>query len=220
MPESAATEPIGAGSPRKPDPARTRADILAVARHEFVEHGLSGARVDAIAERTRTTKRMIYYYFGSKQGLYSAVLEQAYAGIRAAEATLELDTLPPETALRRLIEFSFDYEDAHPDFVRLIAIENIHRAAHLKQLSSIQRVNAGAIDSLAAILRRGQEAGVFRSDRQAVDVHLMISGLCFYRVSNTHTFGAIFGLDLSAPEIRQRHRAMIVETIVGWVRGA
>jgi AcrR family transcriptional regulator len=205
-------------SERKPDAARTRADILAVARAEFVEHGLSGARVDAIAGRTRTTKRMIYYYFGSKEGLYSAVLEQAYGGIRSAEASLALEDLDPLTALRRLIAFTFDYEDSHPDFVRLISIENIHQASYLKQLPTIQSVNADVIATLDAILGRGRAQGVFARACSAVDVHLMISGLCFYRVSNRHTFGAIFGLDLSAPEVRERHKAMIVETVVGYLR--
>ena len=203
---------------RKPDALRTRADILSVARDEFVEHGLSGARVDAIAERTRTTKRMIYYYFGSKEGLYSAVLEQAYSGIRSSEATLALEDLDPLTALRRLIEFSFDYEDSHPDFVRLIAIENIHQAAYLKNLPTIQSVNAEVITMLDSILTRGRATGVFSRVCSAVDVHLMISGLCFYRVSNRHTFGAIFGCDLSEPEVRERHKAMIVDTIVGYLR--
>jgi AcrR family transcriptional regulator len=203
---------------RKPDAQRTRADILAVARAEFVEHGLSGARVDAIAERTRTTKRMIYYYFGSKEGLYSAVLEQAYSGIRSSEAMLALEDLDPLTALRRLIEFSFDYEDSHPDFVRLIAIENIHQAGYLKRLPTIQSVNAEVIATLDSILAKGRAQGVFVRDCSAVDLHLMISGLCFYRVSNRHTFGAIFGCDLSAPEVRERHKAMIVDTIVGYLR--
>ncbi|HEY4171625.1 MAG TPA: TetR family transcriptional regulator [Rhodopila sp.] len=202
---------------RKPDAQRTRADILTVARAEFVEHGLHGARVDAIAERTRTTKRMIYYYFGSKEGLYSAVLEQAYSGIRSAEATLALDDLDPVAALQRLIEFTFDYEDQHPDFVRLIAIENIHQAGYLRQLSNIQQVNADAIAILDTILTRGRAQGVFTRDCSAVDVHLMISGMCFYRVSNRHTFGMIFACDLSAPMVRERHKTMIVETIVGWL---
>ena len=205
-------------STRQPDATRTRADSLAVARTEFVEHGLAGARVDAIAERTRTTKRMLYYYFGSKDGLYSAVLEQAYADIRTAETALALDDLDALTALKRLIEFSFDYEDAHPDFVRLIAIENIHQAAYLKQLPTIQRVNADVIETLESILTRGRVEGVFTRTCSAVDVHLMISGLCFYRVSNRHTFGAIFGCDLSAAEVRARHKAMIVDTIVGYLR--
>jgi AcrR family transcriptional regulator len=208
------------GNGRKPDAARTRADILAVARAEFVEHGLSGARVDAIAERTRTTKRMIYYYFGSKEGLYSAVLEQSYGDIRATEATLALHDHDPLSALRTLIEFTFDYEDSHPDFVRLIAIENIHQAEYLKRLPTIQSVNADVIATLDAILARGRAQGVFARECSAVDVHLMISGLCFYRVSNRHTFGAIFGCDLSAPAVRERHKAMIVDTIVGYLQAA
>jgi AcrR family transcriptional regulator len=204
---------------RKPDAERTRSDILAVAREEFVEHGLNGARVDAIAEKTRTTKRMIYYYFGSKEGLYSAVLEQAYAGIRSTEAALALADLDPLTALRRLIETTFDYDDSHPDFVRLVAIENIHQAEYLKQLPTMQSVKADVIATLDAILARGRQAGVFTRDCSALDVHLMISGLCFFRVSNRHTFGAIFGCDLAAPELRTRHRAMIVETVLAWLRG-
>ncbi len=205
-------------SGRKPDADRTRKDILAVARSEFVEHGLSGARVDAIAEGTRTTKRMIYYYFGSKEGLYSAVLEDAYSDIRAIEASLALDDLDPESALRALVEAMFDYEDAHPDFVRLIAIENIHQAAYLSRLPTIRQVNAGVIASLAAILNRGRAAGVFKREADAVDIHLMISALCFYRVSNRHTFGVLFGRDLVAPEVRDKHRTMIAETIVAYLR--
>src|ERR1700761_9234394 len=197
---------------RKPDAERTRRDILEMARAEFVEHGLSGARVDAIAARMRTTKRMIYYYFGSKEGLYSAVLEQAYAAIRSTEAALALDDLDPATALRRLIEATFDYDDAHPDFVRLVAIENIHQAEFLKRLATIQSVNADGIATLEAVLARGRDAGGVTRRCGARDVHLLISGLCFFRVSNRHTFGAIFQCDLSAPEVRQRHKAMIVET--------
>jgi AcrR family transcriptional regulator len=204
---------------RKPDAERSRADILAVARTEFVEHGLSGARVDAIAEKTRTTKRMIYYYFGSKEGLYKAVLEQAYAGIRSTEAALALQDLDPLAALRRLIEVTFDYDDTNPDFVRLVAIENIHQAEYLKQLPTMQSISANVLATLEAILLRGREAGVFTRHCRALDVHLMISGLCFFRVSNRHTFGAIFGCDLSAPELRERHKAMIAEAVTAWLRG-
>src|ERR1700761_7756541 len=149
---------------RKPDAERTRRDILEMARAEFVEHGLSGARVDAIAARMRTTKRMIYSCFGSKEGLYAAVLEQAYAGIRIAEAQLDLDTGDPETALRRLIEFTFDYHDSHPDFVRLVAVENINQGLFLGRTEKIQNVNANALTTLSAILQQGRAQGVFRED--------------------------------------------------------
>ena len=203
---------------RRPDPDRTRRDILDVARQEFVEHGLAGARVDAIAERTATTKRMIYYYFGSKEGLYSAVLQQAYAGIRTAEAGLALDDLAPEPAMRRLIELTFDYHDAHPDFVRLVSIENIHQAGYLRRLGSIGEVNAGIIRSLSRIVARGLQSGVFHRGADPVDLHMLISAPCFYRVSNQHTFGTIFGRDLQAPDVRRAHKAMVTEMILAWLR--
>ncbi|MFN3443116.1 MAG: TetR/AcrR family transcriptional regulator, partial [Rhizobium rosettiformans] len=122
---------------RRNDPERTREDILDVATEEFSELGLSGARVDQIAEKTRTSKRMIYYYYGSKEGLYLAVLEKAYRKIRSLEADLQLAELPPEEALRRLISTTFDHDEQNPDFVRLVSIENIHHAMHMKRSSEI-----------------------------------------------------------------------------------
>jgi AcrR family transcriptional regulator len=205
----------GSGSgPRKPDAARTRQDILRAAREEFAEHGLSGARVDAIAARMRTTKRMLYYYFGSKEGLYLAVLEQVYGDIRSVEQELDLASLSPVEAIRHMIEFTFDYEEAHPEFIRLVSIENIHHGRHLAQSSTLQKQNLIVIDTLAGILERGQRAGVFRSDIDAVDLHLMISAFCFFRVSNRHTFGTLFGCDLTAPLLRAKHKQMIGDAII------
>ncbi|HEY0524130.1 MAG TPA: TetR/AcrR family transcriptional regulator [Stellaceae bacterium] len=199
---------------RKHDPERTKQDILKVATEEFAEHGLSGARVDAIATRMRTTKRMIYYYFGSKEGLYEAVLEKSYADIRAVETELRLDSLEPEAAIRRLVEFTFDYDESHPDFIRLVTIENIHHAKHLAGSLKIRDVNVAVIETLSAILERGRRSGVFRADVDPIDVHMMISAFCFFRVSNKSTFGAIFDRDLSAPEHRERHKRMIGDAVV------
>src|SRR5262245_53498490 len=122
---------------RKNDPEQTREDILVVATDEFATHGLAGARVDAIAEKTRTSKRMIYYDCGSKEGLYLAVLEQAYRKIRSLEADLHLSNLEPEEALRTLIASTFDHDEANKDFVRLVSIENIHHAAHMLRSEAI-----------------------------------------------------------------------------------
>jgi len=200
---------------RKPDAERTRQDILAVARREFAEHGLSGARVDAIAARMRTTKRMIYYYFGSKQGLYLAVLEQAYGSIREAEQTLQLDKLSPVDAIRAICDFTFDYHDAHPDFVRLVCIENIHHGHNLAQSEALRNLNSTIIASLDAILSRGREAGLFRPDISAVELHMMMSAPCFYRVSNRHTFGTLFRQDFDIEETRMRHKHLIADAILG-----
>ncbi len=195
------------------DAERTKADIVAVAMEEFAENGLAGARVDAIADRTRTSKRMIYYYFSSKEGLYRAVLEQAYNGIRTRETQTHLRDLPPREALRRLVEITFDYDEGHHGFIRLIAVENIHYAEHLKKLTSIRGINVSAIDTVEDILARGRAAGIFRADINAFDLHLLISSFCFFRVSNRHTVGAIFKRDLSEPRTLARHKRLIVETV-------
>jgi AcrR family transcriptional regulator len=199
---------------RPRDPERTRAEILAIAREEFATHGLSGARVDAIAARMRTTKRMIYYYFGSKEGLYLAVLEQAYAEIRTIEQELDLARLAPAEAIRRMIDFTFEYHESHPDFIRLVTIENINQGRYIAQSETIQNLNTAVTEALAAILRRGQKDGVFRKDIDAVDVHMLISAFCFFRVSNRHTFGTLFRCDLSDPILRKRHKALIADAVL------
>lgn len=205
---------------RARDAAATQRSILDAAFIEFSDNGLDGARVDAIASRAGTTVRMIYYYFASKDGLYRAVLEHAYAGIRTAERDLGLEALAPDEAIRRLAEFVFDYEEANPRFVRLVSIENIHRAAHIARSETIQGLNATVISTIGAILARGQDAGVFRRDAEPIDVHLLMTAFCFFRVSNRHTLGTIFGQDPLSPELRARHRAMLVDSVLAFLRRA
>jgi AcrR family transcriptional regulator len=202
---------------RQRDPARTRAEILEVATREFAEHGYSGARVDEIAERTRTTKRMLYYYFESKQGLYTAVLEQAYAQIRAAEQTVDVEHFDPVAAIRRLAELTFDHHEAHPDFIRLVSIENIHRAEHMRASGRFADLNTPAIDRISRILERGRAQGVFPRDADAVDVHMLISSFCVFRVANRHTWGTLFGRDLLDPATRERYRTMLGDLVVDYL---
>jgi AcrR family transcriptional regulator len=205
-------------APRTNDPERTMADILAVAMREFADKGLAGARIDAIAAATRTSKRMIYYYFGSKEGLYVAVLEQAYRGIRSIEADLHLSDLAPEAALRALVARTVDYQRDNPDFIRLVMNENIHRGEYLAQSKTIQQLNVPAIDSLRALYERGVVAGVFRKDIDPVDLHMSISALSFFNVSNRHTFGLIFKRDLDSARALKARRESIVEMVVRFVR--
>ena len=199
---------------RKYDPEESKRDILSVATKEFAKYGYNGARIDAIAGRTSTTKRMIYYYFGGKERLYIAVLEQEYAKIRSYESGLQLESLEPEQAIRRLTEFTFDYDHAHPDFVRLVAIENIHHARHLAKSSVIRGVNATIIETIDAIMQRGRLQGVFHASVRAVDVHMLMSALCFFHVSNLHTFGAIFRRDFLSPSVRKTHKKMVADFVV------
>jgi AcrR family transcriptional regulator len=202
---------------RRRDAQRTRSDILEVARREFAERGYSGARVDEIAARTSTTKRMIYYYFGGKEQLFEAVLEQAYSEIRAAEQELQLDHLDPVTAIRCLAEITFDHNETHPDFVKLVRVENIHHAEHISRSAAIVNMNSPVIELITKILARGDADGVFRRHPDAIDIHMMISSFCVFRVSHRDTFGAIFGRDLTDPALRDRYRTMVGDMVVDYL---
>jgi AcrR family transcriptional regulator len=199
------------------DAARSKADIIAVATEEFAQNGLSGARVDAIAERTRTSKRMIYYYFTSKEGLYSAVLESAYDSVRSRDSDEDLESLAPVEAIRRMVEVTFDYDDSHPMWVRLVMVENIHYAHKLSGMQVIAERNKIVLRVLERILKRGHQEKVFRGDVSAIDVHAMISALCFFRVSNRHTLRAVFGLDTADASVRKRQRKMAVEAVLRYL---
>ncbi len=194
------------------------ANILEVATAEFADKGLSGARIDEIAAATRTSKRMIYYYFGSKEGLYVAVLEEAYSRIRHIESDLHLEDLPPEDALRKLVGFTFDYQLENPDFIRLVMTENINRGEFLAQSKKIQQLNVPAIAAVRDVYERGVKARVFRKDVDPVDLHMSISALCFFNVSNRHTFSLIFKRDLESPRALSARRDSIIEMVVRFVR--
>jgi len=202
---------------RTNDPARTMAEILAVATHEFADKGLTGARIDEIAAATRTSKRMIYYYFGSKDGLYLAVLEEAYRRMRAIESDLHLDDLPPLQALQRLVEFTYDHHRDNEDFIRLVMNENIQRGDYLRQSSSIQQLNQAAIRSVRDVYDRGVGQGVFRPGLDPVDIHSAISAFTFFNVSNRHTFGVIFQDRASKDKADTLKREHVVELILRFV---
>jgi len=189
-----------------------------VATREFADKGFAGARIDEIAESTRTSKRMIYYHFESKEGLYLSVLEHAYQRIRRIEEELLLDALPPDEALEKLVAFSFDYHVANPQFVRLVMNENIHSGAFLAKSETINLVNQSVIDSLSRLVKRGCKAGVFRKGLDPVDLHMSISALCFFTVANRHTFSLAFKRDLTSPKALTDRRRSIVDMVMRDVR--
>lgn len=202
---------------RTNDPEGTKRNIIDVATKEFARRGLSGARIDEIAAKTHCSKRMIYYYFDSKEGLYLKVLEAAYSKVRAFEASLELDDLPPAKALERLVRFTFDHHNKNKDFIRLVMIENIHHAKYLAQSSSIQELNLGAIDAVSRLLERGARTGTFRAGLDPVELHWKISALCFFNVANRATFSRIFKLDLDSRKSLASLRDGVVEMILRYV---
>ena len=199
------------------DPEGTRRNIIEVATRVFAQRGLSGARIDEIAAKTKTSKRMIYYYFDSKEGLYLKVLEAAYSAMRVSEADLELDDLPPVEALERLVGFTFDHHNSSEDFIRLVMIENIHHGEYLAQSSAIQKLNVTAIDVVDRLLRRGVREGVFRKGVDPVELHWQISALCFFNVSNRATFSRIFKRDLGSPDSLTSLRQSVVRMIMRYV---
>jgi AcrR family transcriptional regulator len=204
-------------APRRRNAERTRAEILAAATREFSERGLNGARVDAIAARTRTNKRMLYYYFKSKRQLFMAVLEDAYRRIRAAEQQLRLDDLPPLAAMRRLVEFTCDYHWKNPEFTKLVAIENVQKGRNIARSASISGLNISIIDATEKVLRRGADDGVFREGLDAVSLHMTISALPLFQIANRYTFGTIFRHDMGSPEALAARRRDIVDIVLRYV---
>jgi AcrR family transcriptional regulator len=196
----------------------TRDRILNVALQEFSRHGLSGARIDAIAAESGINKGMIYYYFGSKEDLYVAALEESYHRFRQIESEIQPEHLAPLDALRRLVGASFDFHAAHPEFIRMVMSENINQGEYIRKIPALREINRSAITVLEDLCRRGVAEGVFRADVDPIDLHMSISALSFYNVSNRHTFSFIFDRDLGAAEVHAARREVVVDTILRYVR--
>jgi AcrR family transcriptional regulator len=205
-------------APPKADEDGTRDRILNVALQEFSRHGLSGARIDAIAAESGLNKGMIYYYFGSKEDLYVAALEESYRRFRQIESDFHIESLAPEPALRKLVGASFDFHAAHPEFVRMVMTENINQGEYIRKIPELRAINRSAISLLDRLCQRGIAEGVFRADIDTVDLHMSISALSFYNVSNRHTFSVIFDRDLGAPEVHAARRESVIDTILRYVR--
>lgn len=203
---------------RKPkSPQANRSCILAAATAEFAERGYDAASMDAIAGRTNTTRALINYYFGSKDKLYLAVLQQAYAEIREAEDELRLDDLAPLDAIRRIIEFTYDYYVSHEYFVRLVVAENQAKGTHLKRSSALRRRDRPIVDRLTAVIARGRAEGIFRSEVDPLDVHMSIAALGIFNVTNQYTFGTIFQREMGAKGDITRRRQVIADIVLTWL---
>ena len=199
------------------DPDPVRADILQAAITEFGEKGLAGARVDDIAAATRTSKRMIYYYFGSKDALYLSALEASYRRVRQTEIGGNLDAMPPVEALRCLVAVTFDHHLSNESYIRMVMAENINRGRYLAQSAHIRELNRPAIDLVRRIYERGLRDGVFRTGLDPADIHASISALAFFNVSNRHTFGLIFQLDNQSPTYIASRRENIIQMVLRYV---
>ena len=202
--------------PRSRDADRSQQAILVAARDEFAQHGLGGARMDRIAERAQLNKRLIYYYFTSKDDLFLAVLEGTYADIREAEKHLRLTDLPPAQAIRRLTEFTWDYYLEHPEFITLLNSANLHLARHLAKSDRVREMNSPLIQVLGEILERGRVEGTFRGGIDPIQLYISIAGLAYFYLSNNHTLSAVFGRDLMTPKARNERLSHMTDVILGY----
>lgn len=208
---------IEAIEPRSRDADRSQLAILASARDEFSARGLAGARMDSIAERAGLNKRLIYYYFGSKDDLFLAVLERVYADIREAEQRLHLEEFDPVEAIRQLVSFTWNYYLEHPEFITLLNSENLHCAAHLKRSDRIQEMNSPLVQLLDTVLERGRRDDLFRAGVDPVQLYISIASLCYFYLSNNHTLSAIFGRDLRAPKAMAQRLSHMTDLVLGYV---
>ena len=205
-------------APVNRDPDRTRAAILAAARAEFARVGLGGARVDAIALAAGTNKRMLYYYFGNKEGLFVAALEATYEHIRAAEQKLHLADVEPTEAIRRLVTFTWDYYLKNPEFLTLLNSENLHRARHLKQSTKIRTLHSPFVAMLDEILQRGAQQGSFRAGVDPVQLYISIAAISYFYLGNNHTLSAVFDRDLMKPKAKAARLRHMNELVLGYLR--
>ncbi|WP_296653357.1 TetR/AcrR family transcriptional regulator [Paraburkholderia sp.] len=201
----------------KRDPEGTRRRILLAAAEEFASGGLFGARVDQIARRAETNERMLYYYFGSKEQLFTAVLEHAFFALNEAERSLDLADVAPVEAVTRLAHFVWDYYREHPEFLRLINNENLHEARYIQTSTRIREMISPIVATLGAILARGESAGLFRSNLDPLRVYVTLSGMGYYIVSNRFTLAATLGRDFSTPVERAEMVRLNTEMLLAFL---
>lgn len=214
------TKPIEETSARPTrDSDATRLRILNAAKVEFAKLGLGGARIDSIALRAKSNKRMIYEYFGNKEGLFEAVLELAYQDIRQAERKLKLEELDPVEAISKLVSFTWKYYLKNPHFLTLVNSENLHKAAHLKRSQEkMHDMHAPMVSMVAEILDRGAAQGVFREGIDPIQLNITIAAINYYYLNNRFTGEIIYGFDLMSPEALQTRIDFNIQTILGMLR--
>jgi AcrR family transcriptional regulator len=199
------------------DPGRTSKAILAAAIAEFSEKGFGGARIDAIAERAGINKRMLYHYYGDKEALYARALREIYDGIRSAERDLRLESLDPVAGIRQLATFTWHYFLAHPEFLSMLATENLNRASFLRRMDWVSTVNSPLVQVLDGVLRRGAAAGVFRPGLDPVEVYVTMTGIGYFHLSNRHTMSVAFARDFEDPALLARWGDHMAEVVLAWL---
>ncbi|WP_374627915.1 TetR/AcrR family transcriptional regulator [Devosia sp.] len=203
---------------RPRDAEKTKASILSAARDEFCEEGFKGARVDAIADRAKANKRLLYHYFGNKEALYEAVLLDAYKEIRRGERELRISQYDPVEAVDRIIRFTFRHFLANPWFPRLLSVENLQNARFVKKIRNVDEIRSPIVGELHEIVKRGHDLGIFRTDVDPMQLYISIISLCYFYVSNMQTLSVVFGKDLSQFALIQDREAQAVQMVLDYLR--
>jgi len=204
--------------PQKRNADATRAKILQAALSEFSERGLPAASTDDIAKRCGVNKRMIYYYFGSKDGLYLAALESVYEDLVALEKAIEIEHLESPAAIEAMVNLKIDYYVANPHFISFLSMENFYKARHLRKSKKLDMFKSPLTDVIARILERGQRSGQFRHDVDPVDFYVSICGLCIMYFTNQHTLGVIFGRSMTRDANIQRHKRTVIDIVLSYLQ--
>ncbi|MBM3526735.1 MAG: TetR/AcrR family transcriptional regulator [Alphaproteobacteria bacterium] len=207
-----------ATAPQKRNADATRAKILQAALDEFSERGLPAASTDDIADRCGVNKRMIYYYFGSKEGLYLAALESVFERFVALEREIDVEHLEPAAAIEAMIDLKIDYYVENPHFVSFLAMENFYKARHLRKSKKLHMFKTPLTEVIARILKRGQSSGQFRQDVDPVDFYVSMCALCIMYFSNQHSLGAIFQRDMMSGANIERRRRTVVDFVLSYLQ--
>jgi AcrR family transcriptional regulator len=196
----------------------TKERIYAAATKIFAKMGFDGARVDKIAAAAKVNKQLLYHHFGSKDGLFTAVIERAYVGIRSQEAALELDSLRADKAIMKLVEFTWSYYLENPDFIRLLNSENQLEARHLKGSARTREINASHIAIARKLIARGKREGSIRRDLDVMQLNVNIAALGFFYLMNRHTLSTVFERDLASKRMLKQRLSVMKDTIACWIR--
>lgn len=198
--------------------SRTREKILLRATAEFARRGLDGARVDEIAARCKISKYSLYYYFGSKEGLFTAALDHVYQMLRARQREISVRHLEPIDGLRELVGHVFMAFRENPEAIAIVNSENLHKGRHIRRLAGISQLYDPMVDTIRELVERGAAQGLFRPNLDPVLLYMALSSLCYLYVSNQFTLGAIFGRDMMSKTSQKVWVAYITEMIVAYCR--
>jgi AcrR family transcriptional regulator len=204
-PSSAAAADIAAAKPiRKRDSERTRTALMKAALKEFALHGFAGARIDRIADAAKCNMRMLYHYFGSKEGLYVAVLEAAYADLRRKEAALKIDVEQPLEGMLELMRFTYLYFQNNPMFEGLLRAENIMQGRFVRRSKPVPEGAVSLKKMIGDMIVSGQRKGIFRDNLDLVNVYVSMTALSRFHLANAYSMSSVLGVDLQDTDWRKQ----------------